>query len=77
MLCGFTIGLQFRGVYGFLDFLRVRHLLRGVADEHGRHADQEAHPGQPQQAMGVTVVQRCPRLLVRTRGSDFSTTESG
>jgi hypothetical protein len=38
-LCsGFAAGdfsdeLQFPGVDGFLDFLRVRHLLRGVADE--------------------------------------------
>ena len=45
VLCGSTIRLQFRGVDGFLGFLRVRHLLRGVADEQRYPTDQEAHPG--------------------------------
>jgi len=31
--CQVNIWLQFPGVEGFLGFLRVRHLLRGVADE--------------------------------------------
>ena len=54
----FSVELQFLGAGGFLDFLRLRHLLRGVADEQRRPAEQNDHPGQPQQAVGVAAVQR-------------------
>jgi hypothetical protein len=46
------VRLQFPGGHGFLDFLRVRHLLRGVADEQGHPTDEDGYAGQAQQAVG-------------------------
>ena len=53
--------LRFLGVDGFLGLLRVRHLLRGVADEQRHPAEQDDHPAQPQQAVGVAAIQ-CMQL---------------
>jgi hypothetical protein len=36
----------------------ARHLLRGVADEQRRSADEDDYPAQPHPAVGVAVVQR-------------------
>ena len=36
--------LQFLGIDSFLDFLCVRHLLCGVADEQRRSADEDDYP---------------------------------
>ena len=46
-----------------VDFLRLRHLLRGVADEQRHRADQDDHPCQPQRpyvlvALGVAAFRR-------------------
>lgn len=56
--CQVDIRLRSLGVDGLLDFLRLRHLLRGVANEQRQSTDQDGHPGQPQHAVGITVVQR-------------------
>ena len=48
----FNDELQFLVANGLLDLLRLRHLLRGVADEQRHPAEQDDHPGQPQQAVG-------------------------
>src|SRR5690349_21240457 len=49
-------GLQLPGVDRVLDFLSVCDLFGGVADEQRRAADDDGHPGHPQQAVGVAVV---------------------
>jgi hypothetical protein len=48
----FSDELQLRGVDGFLGFLRLRHLLRAVADEQRHPTEQDDRPCQPQQAVG-------------------------
>jgi hypothetical protein len=55
---GFSEELQFLCIDGHLDFLRSRHLRRGVVDEQRHSADEDDHPAQPQPAVGVAVVQR-------------------
>ena len=39
--------LFFQKVGGFLGFLRLPYLLRGVADEQGHRGQEDDHPGQP------------------------------
>jgi hypothetical protein len=43
--CVSGVQFQFSSFDGFLDFRRVRHLLRGVADEQRHHTDHDGHPG--------------------------------